>query len=97
MKRLFLLIFILPFVSWAQVDSLRLNNSQKNSILKISCNKDLFPKDAVYVIDGVYSDNKSLLIEINSNEIETIRIIKETSEILPHLRKPIVIVNTKKV
>lgn len=91
MKKFFLLILIFPFIIWAQVDSLK---SQEAKI--ISCDKNMFPKDTVYVIDGIYIDDQSSYRNINPNEIESITIIKETSEILSHLNKPLVIIKTKK-
>lgn len=157
MKKLFLLILILPFVSWAQVDSLdlkksqvwilngeivseeiiekldpetiksiervkegdplfyhhkkhgpisittkdfnlansdNLNNSLKESDLKIiSCDKNIFPKDAFYVIDGSYSTIQNVRV-LNPNNIENIEIFKNQG-ILHHSTKDVIVITTK--
>lgn len=88
MKKLFLLILILPFVSWAQVDSLKLEDSISKYDYANWSNKNF-----LFVINGAYCTIQDVRI-LHPDNIENIEIFKNQG-ILHHTTKDVLVITTK--
>lgn len=91
MKKFLLLILILPFVSWAQEDSLDLkkrlsekvvglNFSKKNPDIILKCKCSNLPSPLL-VVDEKIVDYDKTFKNLDSNEIETIKVLKDENAI----------------
>ncbi len=89
MKKLFLLILILPFASWAQVDSLSIDEMIANSpsclVIQSRKNKDLeiakinsLKDKKIYVLNGVYVDSEEIK-NLSPDNIESVHLLKNNA------------------
>ncbi|HLV24548.1 MAG TPA: DUF6146 family protein [Moheibacter sp.] len=78
MTKLILLILILPFAAWAQNDSVELE--KKSPIILKSKTSDNLPKPLM-VVDGNIVDYDKTINEINPDEIESIKVLKNENAI----------------
>src|SRR5690606_1937856 len=77
-KKLMLLILILPFASWAQNDSLKLE--KKKPIILTSISSNGLP-NPLMVVDGTLVDYDKTINEINPDEIESITVLKNENAV----------------
>ena len=95
MRKIILLILILPFVGWAQNDSLKLEKKKPIILKSISSNGLPNP---LMVVDGTVVDYDKTMNEINPEEIGDIIVLKDVSAttLYGRRRNGVIIIRTKK-